>query len=1182
MERMEQSGGIREGDGEPAGAGRYIRPVRRKLSDAPGRFLSVATWNVRAAVLEIDQQNLLDDLSKNGVDIACVQELKCGAMSPFVDMGKYECFLFPGSLWQHAGGLGFFIKKGSKVKIQAEPKLVDKRIAICEVKIGVQRVTIVNCYAPHSGSGLAEERKRFWNKLNQELGRIRGNVYVCGDFNAELPQLGEEDTGEDGVTGNFAPNFLKESENSGLLRTIMQEGGFRDCLSRMQIRWNRRWTFRGNWAHGRQCKELDHIFFNHGCRPPLRTVTKRTTRHNSDHKMVIATFTASWQSKNPSVQQLKEKARRVMRTPNAAAALQADLANEDEKTMAKLENIIAKVAQNSETSAPTKQKPWISDETMQLIVQRMKANTEKSKATWTKKIRRSARVDRHKWSREQLDEMKQAHNLGDTKRLYKTLRAMGGVKPRNDMIYPNEQPKFQKFNEELFQEREHEEIASEAHRNTAAWKLSEAKLDEVADDVWRVNTDTPSHEEFMNAVGKLKLGKSCAGWIPAELVKNSKPVRDIIFDTLTKAWQGDDADYEWATAEIKLLHKKGPKGEPENYRPIALLTIIENLLSSIIYARMVTVAASKIDPRQVGFLPGKSGRAAVYKITRSIKEANAKKTKKIMIFVDFEKAFDSLLHKTMFATLRNSGCPGDLLKPIERIYDAASLELKYGNGENSAAIRQRRGIRQGSALSPLLFILCLDWALKRVAEAMEREGYDESKWDWEAFADDIDLEANDENSAQFLLWQLEAACLFLGLRISVSKSKVMPINIAIKRTEKEKCMMQHVTIREGKLLPGGSGKQPLQAIAQNDAVMEGVRVDFNAIQKYLPKLDAQRILEDEEATKRATHVIKAQFHDGEGLTWKAAETANKIGGFRVHMGLNLWKYYTVNNLAYRRYVKDAHNKHVCGGCAQLFLTMTQLKCHHISKTCPKQDCRTMPLEWQLFRGRQQGVWANNRLISTGQQVETIDIQTISGNTLECVGKFKYLGTTVTQDGQLDTEMKIRCDIARGKTLELKKVWKSRILSAKIKAKFFNTLIASVLFYNVETWALSPRNKINLRKEHAKMAKTAFQKGRLVGTVGKMETNEYFLARYKLDTVDQILARRKATWVAHVLRGNDENAKKTLREAESENNYWWKAYVAELGIFGCTPEDVKEKAQSRAEIRKLFNKQVPNQQQEENS
>ena len=142
-------------------------------------------------------------------------------------------------------------------------------------------------------------------------------------------------------------------------------------------------------------------------------------------------------------------------------------------------------------------------------------------------------------------------------------------------------------------------------------------------------------------------------------------------------------------------------------------------------------------------------------------------------------------------------------------------------------------------------------------------------------------------------------------------------------------------------------------------------------------------------------------------------------------------------------------------------------------------------------------------------------------------------------------------------------------------------VASVLFYNVETWALSPRNMINLRTEHAKMAKMAFQKGRLVGTVGKMEKNEYFLARFKLDTVDQIIARRKATWVAHILRGNDENSKKTLQEAEAENNFWWKAYVAELGIFGCTPEDVKEKAQNRAEIRKLFDKQAPMQPEEEN-
>ena len=97
----------------------------------------------------------------------------------------------------------------------------------------------------------------------------------------------------------------------------------------------------------------------------------------------------------------------------------------------------------------------------------------------------------------------------------------------------------------------------------------------------------------------------------------------------------------------------------------------------------------------------------------------------------------------------------------------------------------------------------------------------------------------------------------------------------------------------------------------------------------------------------------------------------------------------------------------------------------------------------------------------------------------------------------------------------------------------------------------------------------------------MEKNEYFLARFKLDTVDQIIARRKATWVAHILRGNDENAKKTLQEAEAENNFWWKAYVAELGFFGCTPEDVKEKAQKgKREIRKLFDKQVPKHSEDE--
>ena len=71
------------------------------------------------------------------------------------------------------------------------------------------------------------------------------------------------------------------------------------------------------------------------------------------------------------------------------------------------------------------------------------------------------------------------------------------------------------------------------------------------------------------------------------------------------------------------------------------------------------------------------------------------------------------------------------------MYNSASATLKFGQGEYSKKIGQRRGIRQGSSLSPLLFIMCLDWAIKRAEAAMKNLGYSEKDWSWLAYVDDI-------------------------------------------------------------------------------------------------------------------------------------------------------------------------------------------------------------------------------------------------------------------------------------------------------------------------------------------------------------------------------------------------------------------------------------------------------------
>ena len=37
------------------------------------------------------------------------------------------------------------------------------------------------------------------------------------------------------------------------------------------------------------------------------------------------------------------------------------------------------------------------------------------------------------------------------------------------------------------------------------------------------------------------------------MIKNSRGVKNLVYETLKKIWLGEEVDYEWATAEMKLL-----------------------------------------------------------------------------------------------------------------------------------------------------------------------------------------------------------------------------------------------------------------------------------------------------------------------------------------------------------------------------------------------------------------------------------------------------------------------------------------------------------------------------------------------------------------------------------------------------------------------------------------------------
>ncbi len=76
-------------------------------------------------------------------------------------------------------------------------------------------------------------------------------------------------------------------------------------------------------------------------------------------------------------------------------------------------------------------------------------------------------------------------------------------------------------------------------------------------------------------------------------------------------------------------------------------------------------------------------------------------------FVDLEKAFDTVPREMMMATLRLMGVPEAEVRMVEGMYEKTTAKVMVCEG-GSEAFEVNIGLRQGSVLSPLLFISVLD------------------------------------------------------------------------------------------------------------------------------------------------------------------------------------------------------------------------------------------------------------------------------------------------------------------------------------------------------------------------------------------------------------------------------------------------------------------------------------------
>ena len=110
---------------------------------------------------------------------------------------------------------------------------------------------------------------------------------------------------------------------------------------------------------------------------------------------------------------------------------------------------------------------------------------------------------------------------------------------------------------------------------------------------------------------------------------------------------------------------------------------------------------------QSDFLPGRSIHDAVAITQEVMHSINSKNLNVGIIKIDLNKAYDRVDWSFIKLILYKIGLTSDSVDSIVRCISSSSIFVII-NGMTSNFFRPRRGLRQGCALSPLLFILVMD------------------------------------------------------------------------------------------------------------------------------------------------------------------------------------------------------------------------------------------------------------------------------------------------------------------------------------------------------------------------------------------------------------------------------------------------------------------------------------------
>ena len=283
-------------------------------------------------------------------------------------------------------------------------------------------------------------------------------------------------------------------------------------------------------------------------------------------------------------------------------------------------------------------------------------------------------------------------------------------------------------------------------------------------------------EEVSASVRSLKSGKAAGqDEIRPEMLKALSGEGVLWLTRVCQvAWKNGKVPKDWQSSVIIPIFKKGDRKECTNYRGISLLSLPGKVFAKCLERRCREIVEPQLDDGQCGFRPGRSTTDQIFTLKQVFEKSWEYAKDVYACFVDLEKAYDRIPRNQLWSVLLDYGVDGQLLQAIKSLYSQSEVRVRIG-GKKSKPFQVGIGLRQGCVLSPLLFIVYMNWIdmHSRVDEGVTIGDCNISRL---LFADDLVLLASSESGLQCALNKFAATCDTAGMKISTSKTEILHLS----------------------------------------------------------------------------------------------------------------------------------------------------------------------------------------------------------------------------------------------------------------------------------------------------------------------------------------------------------------------------------------------------------------------